>query len=947
MRLQVSGRSNIAALIGLFANAAMVWALSSEGSAIYSHQTWRTEDGLPQNSVHSILETSDGYLWFATEGGLARFDGLKFAVFDSENTPELRSNNIRALLETKDNSFWIATADGVSRLKNGSFRAFTTRDGLPDNDVLSLQQNGSGDVEATTSDGIAVFRNERFIRREADSETLLSGLSRVNRQVQLKDREGRLWVGTSDGLFLSQKGQIQTIALRPFLRSARVTALSEDRSGVIWIGTEAGAARFVNGTLYPIASPEPLSQGLILSFFEDRDGDMWVGTDLNGVTVLRDQRFRSVGRFEGIPEGLIRCVFADATGTLWAGTNGNGLRRFDGKKFSSVTTSNGLSSDVILSIGSDTRNDLLVGTPDGLNIIHQGHVRWLTSADGLPDDLIRSIYKDADGSIWLGTRRGLAHYNEGRVTNYTTADGLASDLVGAVLRGQNGCLWVGTLKGLTCLRNNKVDRALVFSVLAQDPITALFQDSEGILWIGTEANGLACVRGASAFQFSSSLGLPRTISGVVEDAQRQLWLTSPHGLYRVDKAALNAYARGQHTDVSVVSYGTADGLPVNDFGGGGHPTVWRDEQNTLWFPSARGIVSINTHNADPIQVTPRVSIEGVIADDRHLDPSRMVKLAPGLARLSFEYTGFNFAAPHQIQFRYRLDGFDKSWVEAGRRRTAYYTNLTPGNYRFRLAARNEDGRWSSEAATLSFELQPRFYQTRLFSLVTFMIVAGIAYALYLWRVNRVRTQFYAVIAERNRIAREIHDTLAQGLVGISVQLQLIKRLIPSSKQSAEEVLDSTQELVQNSLNEARRAIWNLRFDSGVEEDLPSRLSKAIRQAVQNRPLKVKLEVSGIYRRLPSRIEDEVIRIGQEAVTNVVRHANATRLDIRLIFGATKAEMNISDDGQGFASQDRVKGADQHFGLRGMRERAAGINGKLSLTSSIGRGTQICLELPLK
>jgi ligand-binding sensor domain-containing protein/signal transduction histidine kinase len=947
MRLRVLCCSYLAVLLYLLASSSVVLGLSSEGTAVYEHQTWRTENGLPQNSVHSIAQTRDGYLWFATEGGLARFDGLSFVVFDSENTPALRNNNIRALLEGNDGAFWIATADGLTRLQNGRFQAFTTRDGLPDNNVLSLSGDESGNLEVTTSEGIAVLENDRFVRRDAGPAILPPHLTKANVQAQLRDREGRLWMGTSDGLFLYKDGKAQTIPLRPLLHSAHISALSEDRAGVIWLGTETGAARFVDGKMYPITSPESISQGLILSFFEDREGDMWVGTDSGGVTVLRDQRFRNFGRLEGLPEELTRCVFADTNGTLWAGTNGHGLRRFDGQRFSTFTTANGLSSDVILSIGSDSKNDLLVGTPDGLNIIHDGHVKSLTSADGLPDDLIRSIYKDTDSTIWIGTRRGLAHYSAGRITTYTTADGLTSDLVGTMLRSANGCLWVGTLKGLTCVRDGKVDPGQTLSGLGQGPITSLFEDAAGVLWIGTENDGLARLGKERVFQFPSSFGLPKSISGIVEDANGQLWITSSHGLYRVSKAALNSCAQGKGGDVSVVSYGTVDGLPVNEFNTGGHPTVWRDRQNTLWFASAKGIVSIDARHTAPNRVAPLLAFERVTADDRILDPLHIGKLGPGLARVSFEYTALNFAAPHQVQFRYRLDGFDHDWIDAGSRRTAYYTNLAPGSYRFRLLARNEDGVWSGEAATLAFYLRPHIYQTRWFGLLLLALIAGTAYAFYRWRVNQVRAQFHAVIAERSRIAREIHDTLAQGLAGISVQLELIKRLMSKSIGPAEEALNRTQMLVQDSLAEARRAIWNLRSESDLNEDLPSKLSKTIRQTVQNRPLDVRLEVSGAYRQLPARIEDELLRIGREAVTNVIRHANATRLDVRLTFGATRAEMNISDDGQGFTHDERIKETAGHFGLRGMRERAEGINGKLSVTTAAGKGTQICLELPLK
>lgn len=934
----------------LFAAAAVIAGAATDAPIAYEHQTWQTESGLPQNSVHSIAQTKDGYLWLATEDGLARFDGVKFVVFDSENTPQLRNNNIRCLLEARDGSLWIATADGLTRLQHGQFSLFTTNQGLPSNNVLSLSQDGAGVLTATTSDGAAEFQSGAF-RRKLERATgalqvLPSELANADVQALLTDRLGRLWIGTRDGLFVRKEGRTEKVVLRPLLGSNQVTALSEDAAGTIWVGTEAGAARIVADKLSPIASPDSVSQGLILSFFEDREGDMWIGTDSEGVTVLRDQRFRKFGREQGMPEELVRCVYEDARGMLWAGTDGHGLLRFNGQSFSSLTASDGLSSDVILSIASDAHDNLLVGTPDGLNILHQGYVQLLTSADGLPDDFIRSIYRDADGSVWIGTRRGLAHYLNGRFTNYTTADGLPSDFVGAILRGKNGVLWVGTLKGLICIRGGNVERPQPLKGFGE-AITALYEDDDGVLWIGGDSGGLARLQRQQALQFPAALGLPNSVSGIAEDSKSQLWITSPHGLFRVSKAELNAYAADKKAVVSVVSYGTGDGLPVNEFSTGGHPTILKDRRNAIWLASAKGLVAIDQQHTAPDGVAPLVALEHVTAGDRVIDPAEVRAFGPGLERISFEYTGLSFAAPQQIRFKYRLEGFDKSWIDAGTRRTAYYTNLPPGAYRFVVLARNKDGVWSRRGAWLSFQLRPHVYQTAWFRSLAVLMLAGLAYMLYRRRVNQVRMQFNAVMAERNRIARDIHDTLAQGFVGVSVQVELARRLMSTSLDAANKVLEQTQTLVQESLAEARRSIWNLRSESGLHEDLPSKLSKAVRRSVDNRGLDVSLEVSGVYRPLPATVETEVLRIGQEAVANVVRHANATRLEVRLIFDSTKAKMDISDNGQGFVPDEQAKAAGGHFGLRGMRERAEAIRGKLSVTTAIGKGTQVSLELPLK
>ncbi|MBV8896595.1 MAG: hypothetical protein JO051_08795 [Acidobacteriaceae bacterium] len=826
-------RCSLALLCALSAGG--VWANPADFAPVqYEHQTWRTENGLPQNSVHAITQTSDGFLWVATEGGVARFDGLKF------------------------------------------------------------------DTEAGNK-GPAAFPSSD-----------LSLVAKLNLAQQLPGK--------------------------------KITAVFEDRAGTVWVGTETGALRMVKGRVYGVASPDPLANEFILCFFQDREGDIWVGTDSGGLTVLREQRFRKYGREDGIPEELVRCVFEDSHGVLWAGTSAHGLRKFEGQRFSSMTAAAGLTSDVILSLAEDARGRLLAGTPDGLNILTGKRVLWLTSADGLPDDFIRSIYKDGDGSLWMGTRRGLAHYDVGRVTNYTTSDGLPSDLIGATLRGSDGCLWAGTLKGLA----RRCGGARWAAVGHRDAaITALFQDSAGVLWVGTDAAGLARWDGNRWFSYPPTLGLPSNISGIVEDGHGQLWITSPHGLFRARRGDLGIYAAGRVQSVPFSSYGTSDGLPVNEFAAGGHPTVWKDRKNTIWLASAKGAVSMDALHTEPNPIAPAVVIEQVAADDRLLNPRQGTEFGPGVSRLSFAYAGLSFAAPQQVRFKYRLEGFDEAWVDAGTRRTAYYTNLPPGHYRFVVLARNNDGLWASQGADLSFQLRPHYYQTNWFRVFLLMALVGVVYAFYRWRVEYVRSQFDAVMAERNRIAREIHDTLAQGFVAVSLKLELARRLMRSSSEEAVEAIEQAQTLVQQSLGEARRSIWDLRSGAPGDENLGSKLSKVVRQAMGDNAADLKIHITGAQQRLPERVESELLRIGQEAVTNITRHAGATQVNVTLAFDANKARMTISDDGRGFAPGDYANGMNGHFGLRGMRERAKEIRGELTVTSAPGHGTQICLELPVK
>jgi signal transduction histidine kinase len=326
------------------------------------------------------------------------------------------------------------------------------------------------------------------------------------------------------------------------------------------------------------------------------------------------------------------------------------------------------------------------------------------------------------------------------------------------------------------------------------------------------------------------------------------------------------------------------------------------------------------------------------------DPAKIDDIPPGHSRFAFEYAGLSFVAPQKVRFRYKLEGFDKDWVEAGTRRVAYYTNLRPGAYRFRVLARNNDGFWNESGSFLSFRLEPHFYQTYWFFAFLALAVGVLGYSIYRWRVRQVEAQFNAVLQERNRIAREIHDTLAQGFAGVSVQLEIVARLLSSSADAAREHLDQARLLVRNSLAEARRSIWELRSQSAESEDLAARISKMAAQVGGSAPGKVKLQVHGTYRPLTPKMEDELLKIAQEALTNALRHADAENINIDLAFDAKKLRMTISDDGRGFSSGSSYpSGWNGHFGLQGMRERAENIDAELNVDTAIGKGTRVSVE----
>jgi signal transduction histidine kinase/ligand-binding sensor domain-containing protein len=884
------------------------------------------------------LQTHDGYIWLATEGGLVRFDGLKFRIYDTQNTPVLRSNTVRSLLQDRGGALWIGTADGLARYDQSKFQMFGREDGLPSNSVLSLYEDSSGKLSAVTSDGATVYGHGRF-QPSRSSE---------GPEILLRDRLGRSWTRSANGLALDDHGRITTYTTKEGLPSSRVTFAYEDREASLWIGTDAGLARVRNGKIERFPASDPLSNDIVLSAYEDREGNLWLGTETDGLYVLRDQKFAMYTSRDGLAGDLARSIFQDRAGVVWIGTN-EGLSRFADGRFSSITVEDGMSSNTILGLAEDAEGHLLAGTPDGLNIVGGGQIRVITTADGLADDFVRSAYKDSDGSIWVGTRRGLSHRVNGTFKTYSQADGLGSDFVGALAGASDRSLWIGTLGGLTHFANGKFKNYTTTDGLGSNVITALHEDTDGSVWIGTQGGGLNRFANGKISRYGG-IGLPDTIYGILEDGERNLWISSKTGIFRAKREAGGG--------LLITQYGTADGLRVSECSEGGHPAAWRNRDGSLWFSTVRGVAVIDARTAERKPPAPPVVLESFSIDDRTFDSATGAPrdIAPGHSRFSFEYAGLTFYSPQRARFRYRLEGFDGGWIDAGTRRVAYYTNLRPGQYRFRVSARTYDGEWSEGEASLAFRLRPHFYQTYWFYLLLVLFLSAAGYEVYRWRLRQVEAQFQAVLAERNRIAREIHDTLAQGFVAVSVQLELLSRRLPDAPHAVKELIEQTRELVRNGLVEARRSIWELRAQASeshapgnpaaVADDFASKLSKVAAQVTARTALKVRFNVAGAYRALPDKVENEMLRIAQEAVTNVVRHAAAQYIDIRLEFDERKVKMTIADDGKGFDGSARFSAANGHYGLQGMRERAEQIGADLMVGIAPGGGTQVIVEAPI-
>lgn len=925
-----------------------------------SAQAWVLENGLPQNTVQALAQTPDGFLWVGTEAGLARFDGSGFQVFDRNSTPALPVSDIHCLLASVDGSLWVGTSEGLAHFTGGAITVLTTHDGLPSNDIRSLKVDSRGVIIVSTASGEVEIDGARVVPVIFDKLSTPKSASDVFLIAALPG--GGTVQATRSTVIVMEKGKDMRFNVGKQLPGTRIQALHADREGSLWIGSNGGLARLSGGKLQLFPASDPLANASVLALLEDQEGNLWVGTEAQGLHILRNRRFFTFGMREGLASDATTTVAEDRAGVLWVGTSGSGLNAVPLRKAAAgpeafppqptirtYTVQNGLASNVILSLAASPSGDLWVGTPDGLNRIRRGQIDTFTSADGLPDDFIRALLVDTDGSLWVGTRHGLAHWTDSpgaqrQIKIYTQANGLGSDLVGAMTRDTHGDLWVATLAGLSRFHEGRIVNYTTANGLSSNVVTALLPGSDGSLLIGTENHGLDLWVGGKFSSVTNSAPGSAAIHAILDDGRGHFWFATGSGIARCDyrNEAENAADLCSHW----IEFGAADGLRSRQLATNSHPSAWQTRDGHLWFASPRGLVEVDPVHFQLNTLPPPVVLERFAVDDveqplHAANPG--LRIAAGHVHFQFDYAGLSYVAPQKVRYRYMLQGFDRSWTYAGARRSAYYTNIPPGDYTFRVEAANNDGLWNESGAELTFNLQRHFYQTLWFYALLLLAAGAGIFLLLRRRLRLAEHEFRAVLGERSRIAREIHDTLAQGYVGVSVQLELLAELLRLKKiDDAAKQLNATREFVREGLADARQSIWALRTQDSAEETLPVKLGRLVEQARSDN-LAAKLSVRGAYRPLPATTERELLRIAQESIHNVKKHAAASELSVRLEYAEDTILLEVQDNGRGGASPHAPGFGAGQFGITGMRERAEAIGGTLEIHSAPGQGTTIRLR----
>ena len=779
----------------------------------------------------------------------------------------------------------------VSATRVQDFRLHADPDGPVTTPVRGIFPGRAGAVWVLGDDRLLRIQGAR-----TESFPQPEGLSLGARSDGTEDRDGNVWFGTRSGLIRFRQGSFDLFTRRDGLPDDDVSAVLEDREGSLWVGTRSGAlAQFTGRTVELRHGPPSLREVPIESLCQDRQGAFWFGTFL-GLLRWKDGREQSFDRALGLPGDHVTAVLPGEGDEIWIGTR-SGLARWRGGRIETPIPFR----EPVMSLARAPAGAVFIGTETGLWRLRDGRLEPVPAAQPGGPGQIRGMQEDDQGTVWVTSQSGLHKIEGGRLVR-------AQAELGEMGLAERG----------------------------------LYRDDDGTLWFGAGSTLVRRRNGRWSF-FSSADGLSGdAIYQPLADQQGYLWLATSRALLRVSKAQLAEIAAGKRLRLTVVSFDTSEDRRELAARRSRSPGVWRARDGRLWFATLRGPASIDPTRVPVNLLAPPVLIEQAVVDGRAVRPPGPTTYRPGPGNLEFHFGGVTLVEPQKAVHSYRLRGFDPDWIEAGARRVAYYTNIPPGRYRFEVRASNADGVWNPIGAAMELRLLPHFYRTNGFYLVVMMSVVAVALVLYRLRLSRLRGQFLAVFAERNRMARELHDSLLQGMAAAALEIGNVRDQIGPGPAAAR--LEVVENVLSASLVETRRLVWNLRDGAGPSEDLGQALWRLAQRLSEGRQVVCTVDAQGRARPLPQRVQGDLFRIAQEALTNAINHAGAAHIDLRLIYEPEAVALSVIDDGRGFDVERAGEDHPGHFGLLGMRERARALRGELVVTSREGRGTVVMLRL---
>jgi len=981
---------------GLLFYLFLLFGGSQAAHAQYRFDNWTADNGLPQNSVRDIVQTRDGYLWLTTFDGLVRFDGVRFTIFNKSNSPGIITNRFMQLYEDAQGDLWASTENsGLTRLHQGRFATYTTEHGLPHNYISSLGGDGQGNLLLFY--GFRLFRWMDGSFLPADDLRLPVGGVQSDKAQQLpfytdrlskmacfvdgqlrswtpadfplhplflqpaQDHLGNIWFGSDEWLIKTENGRVAKTYTRDNGLPGKQTRLVFGRLPLEVLSVSDGGSLWltdVDSMQSHLMAEQPPEGLKIVVSYADREGNYWFGTLHNGLYRARKQSVTAYSKTRGLIADEVYPICEDREGAIWIGSGGNGLFRFKDGAFTNYSGILNSFGTLVHSLYQDRAGQLWV---NGAWRLEGGRFVRGISKEALPDSFQSrwTMCEDRDGAFWIGADGGVVHYKDGASTHYTTKDGLAGDDTKVIIEDTAGGLWIGSYGGLTYFKDGRFTSWTERDGLPGNTVRALYQDGDGALWIGTYDSGLGRLKDGKFTRYTTTDGLfDNGVFQILEDDRGWCWMSCNRGIYRVRKQELNDFAEGKIRAITSIAYSKGDGMANVECNGGRWPAGIRARDGKLWFPTMGGVVVIDpasvTTNAQP----PQVVIEGIIIDNQSLAVDRLepaIRIEPGQENFEIQYTALSFINSENLRFKYKLEGLDHDWVEAGTRRTAYFSHVPPGDYTFKVIAANSDGVWNAEGKSLRLSVLPSFYQTWWFWTLAVLVMGSGLITAYKYRVRQLEREQAAQQAfaqqliesqetERKRIAAELHDSLGQNLLVIKNRA-LLQSLTVSDEQSRTQFNDLS-DAVSQTLEEVRTISHDLRPPHLDQLGLRTALVAMIEKVASSSTIQFTYELGDLDGLFPPGDEIMLYRIVQESLNNILKHSGATRAAIKIAVHEGRFVLTVRDNGRGF-TPDGDGRRRAGLGLQGMAERVRILGGKQEIYSAPGHGTTVSVMADVK
>ena len=964
-------------------------AMPARGDANYFLRSWHADDGLPDNSIMSVVQTRDGYLWLATFAGLARFDGVRFVTFNSAKTPGLQSDRFSSVFEDEAGNLYIGHEHGeLTRYRDGKFETSTVHETGARRKIAAINEDESGEVWMLNEEGTLV--------RERDGASC--SLPNVNGVAALaRDTSGRLWVASNGQLAPLKNQQLVPLAATNGFTDEYVLGVCASRDGGLWVATPGRMRKWHDGVWSENLGTNPCVT-MITAMTELKSGGVSFGAGSGGLCILTpDKKLLRYGHDEGFPHDWIRSLCEDREGNLWAGagnaglvalrvaqvetleppdhwqrrggaqsvaathdgavwgtTEGAGIYRFLNGAWEHFGGSNGLSNQFVWCVSEDSKSNLWAGTwGGGMFIFKDGR---FVIAPGMENVMppMPAILHGRNGVTWIGSAAGLLRWENGTVKLFGEKEGLKLPDVRAIAEAPDGTVWFGMVGGgLGRLRNGAVKQFFKTDGLANDYLQCLHLDADGALWIGTFGSGINRLRDGHFSHITTAQGLPNNlISAIEEDDRGNFWISSRAGIFRVEKKSLDACADGKITNLNCRVYGLGEGMPTLECSGGFQPAAARTPDGRFWFPTSKGLVRIDPAAANATHWPVPARIEELYANGNLLTAGNTnnlpLEIPQGWQRFEFHYTGLSFITPEKIRFQTRLEGWENEWRDVGAKRVAEYSYLPPGEYHFHVRASNTEGEWNSGEAEFAFVVQPHLWQRGWFELLNvFAVIAAVAGIV--WQISRRRLRRrleaaerqQAIERERTRIAKDIHDHLGANLTRISLLSQSAHGELQNPAQAAaqlDRIYDTTRDLTR-AMDEI---VWAVNPQHDTLDSLASYLGNFAQEYLMPLGIRCRLEVPLQLPHWPITAEarHNVFLAFKEALNNIVKHAGATEVFIDLVTGADDFTLIVRDNGKGFDPGAVKPLPGRGNGLKNMAQRLGKIGGRCEITSSPAAGTEV-------